>query len=201
MRLFVAINFNSDTKDRLSALCDELRTVSCCGRYSLPENLHLTLVFLGECDAKQTAAAKAAMDAVTLDPFDIYVDRIGCFKRNGGDIWWAGVRENMILLDIHKKLSAGLRANGLAVEERKYNPHITLGREVVTKTQPLQIEPFGETVSRIDLMKSERTNGKLIYYSGRPKLLLLLKHTVISQHSSIYCNKNNYHHRHKPTPP
>jgi GrpB-like predicted nucleotidyltransferase (UPF0157 family) len=66
---------------------------------------------------------------------------------------------------MHKKLSAGLKANGLAVEERRYNPHITLGREIVTKEQPRQIKPFVETVSRIDLMKSERINGKLTYTS------------------------------------
>ena len=49
------------------------------------------------------------------------------------------------------------------MDGRKYSPHITLGREVVTDTRPWRIEPFGETISTIDLMKSERINGKLTY--------------------------------------
>ena len=161
----MAINFNADTRRKLQALCDGLRTVSSRGRYSLPENLHLTLAFLGECDDKQTAAIKSAMDDVIFDPFDMQIDRIGRFKRNNGDIWWAGVRENNPLLDMHQKLTAGLRANGLDIEERKYSPHITLGREIITIEKPHQIEPFGEKISKIDLMKSERINGKLTYTS------------------------------------
>ncbi len=49
------------------------------------------------------------------------------------------------------------------MDGRKYSPHITLGREVVTDAAPWQIEPFGETVTGIDLMKSERIGGKLTY--------------------------------------
>jgi len=163
MRLFIAINFTTDTRNGLLALRDELRDQSEHGRYSYPENIHLTLAFLGECDNKQTTAAKAAMDAIVFDPFDIVIERIGRFKRDGGDIWWAGVRESNVLMDLQKKLVSVLCSNGFALEKRKFSPHITLGREVRTKAVPQTIEPFGETVSQIDLMKSERINGKLTY--------------------------------------
>jgi len=165
MRLFIAINFNIETKDRLIALGDELRSRSERGRFSLPENLHLTLAFLGDCDDKQTAAAKAAMDVAVFDPFDLVIERIGRFKRDSGDTWWAGVRENRALSDLQQKLVAGLCSQGFNLEKRKYSPHITLGRDVVTDVMPYPIERFGETVSRIDLMKSERINGKLTYTS------------------------------------
>ena len=163
MRLFIAINFSTDTKDRLQALCGELRKASSRGRYSLRENLHLTLAFLGECDAEQTAILRSAMKEIFFDPFDLQIDRIGRFKRNGGDIWWAGVRENSALSKLHQNLSALLREHDFDLEERKFSPHITLGREIVTKAQQRQIESFGETISRIDLMQSKRINGKLTY--------------------------------------
>ena len=54
-------------------------------------------------------------------------------------------------------------ATGFALERRRYSPHITLGREVLTDATPWKIELFGETVARIDLMKSERVQGKLTY--------------------------------------
>jgi 2'-5' RNA ligase len=163
MRLFTAINFSPETKNGLVALCDELRVASSRGRFSLPENLHLTLAFLGECDTKQTAAAKLAMDSISFAPFELMIDSIGQFKRNGGDIWWAGLRENRGLLILQQNLTDKLRNAGLKFDERKFSPHITLGREIITKTRPRQIEPFGETVTKIELMKSERIGGKLTY--------------------------------------
>ena len=163
MRLFIAINFSSDTRSRLLALRDDLRARSERGRFSLPENIHLTLAFLGECDAKQAAATKAVMDALAFRPFIIEIEQVGRFKRDGGDIWWAGVADNKPLIDYQRELTDKLITVGFTLDKRKYSPHITLGREVVTDTMPYKITPFGETVSAVDLMKSERIGGKLTY--------------------------------------
>ena len=193
MRLFIAINFTADTKIGLIALGEEIRAQAERGRFSLPETLHLTLAFLGGCDIKQFAAAKAAMDMTPFEPFDIVIDRIGCFKRRQRDnnyqrgnsyqrgdryqqdnsyqqgnshisaIWWAGVQQNKDLQDLQGRLTDRLIAAGFSLDKRKYDPHITLGREVVSDITPRPIEPFGETVSEIDLMKSEYINGKLTY--------------------------------------
>jgi len=163
MRLFIALNFTAETKSRLLALRDDLRTQSQRGNFSQPENLHLTLAFLGECDARQTAAAKQAMAAVNFAPPEIIIDRVGRFRRDGGDIWWAGVKETPALMALQRDLTERLRAAGFALEQRKYSPHITLGREILTDAAPWAIEPFGETVPRVELMKSERVQGKLTY--------------------------------------
>ena len=165
MRLFIAVNFNNDTHSRLLAMRDELRSRSSRGRFSLPENLHLTLVFLGECDEAQTAAAKSVLGTIRFKPFDATIDCVGRFKRDGGDLWWAGLRESKPLTALHSELSDKLRSAGFALERRKFSPHITLGREVVTDEKPRNKEPFGETVRYIDLMKSERLCGKLTYTS------------------------------------
>lgn len=163
MRLFVAINFNDDTRTQLLDLRDELRSCSEYGNFSLPENLHLTLAFLGECDLKQTAAVKAVMDTVVFEPFEAQVKAVGRFRRDGGDIWWAGLYASKPLLDLQRVLTDKLITAGFVLDRREYKPHITLGRKVETTAVPWQIEPFGETVSCIDLMKSERINGKLTY--------------------------------------
>jgi len=163
MRLFIAINFTNKTHLQLLVLCDELRLRSERGRFSLPENLHLTLTFLGECDEKQTSAVKSVISNISFEPFDIKIDHIGRFKRDSGDTWWAGVRNNETLLKLQQNLTSNLRSKGFDLEIRKYNPHITFGREIKTDITPRQIERFGETISKIDLMKSERINGKLTY--------------------------------------
>jgi len=163
MRLFVAINFSNDIRAKLSALCDELRATSVRGSFSAPENLHLTLAFLGECDSEQADYAIAALDLVDLEPFEIVFDRVGRFRRSGEELWWVGPRESKPLLSLQSDLCVKLAAVGFTLERRKFSPHITLGRRVVTNVKPYTIKPFGETVRAIDLMKSERINGKLTY--------------------------------------
>ena len=163
MRLFIALNLNQDTRSRLLALRDALQAQSKQGRYSAPENLHLTLAFLGECSDRQAAAAKAAMDATAFEPLSVAIDCVGRFKRGGKDLWWAGVRRDKPLIDLQGRLSRKLTGAGFSLEKRKYSPHITLGRDVVTDSEPWPIEAFGETVRCMELMKSEQIKGKMVY--------------------------------------
>ena len=163
MRLFVAINFNTETRSRLNALRDELRSQSARGNFTLDENLHLTLAFIGECSPKKIDKIKAILETVTFEPFEAVVDRLGTFSH--GTLWWVGLREDKPLMNLQHEIEHKLALCGFEMDGRKYNPHITLGREVVTDIKPWEIEPFGETISTIDLMKSERINGKLTYTS------------------------------------
>ena len=105
MRLFIALNFTDETHARLLALRDDLRSKSAHGNFSLPENLHLTLAFLGECDARQITAVKKAMSAVEFAPLEITINRVGRFRRDGGDIWWAGLRETPALMTLQRDLT------------------------------------------------------------------------------------------------
>ena len=68
-------------------------------------------------------------------------------------------------MNLQREITHKLALCGFEMDGRKYSPHITLGREVVTDIKPWTIEPFGETVGTIDLMKSERVDGKLTYTS------------------------------------
>jgi len=163
MRLFFALNFTPETRARLAALRDELRGKSAGGNFSADENLHLTLVFLGECDSLQLAAAKAALDSLRFGPIEIKLDSLGRFRREGGDVWWAGLAVNRELLALQRDLSNKLISAGFRLESRKYSPHITLAREVITGAEPWKIEPLCETVRSVALMKSERVRGKLTY--------------------------------------
>ncbi len=163
MRLFIAINFNTATRLKLVSLCDELSIKAKNGSFAAPENLHLTLVFLGECDALELSAAQTAISTVDFQPFPISINRIGRFLRDGGDIWWAGMEKSKALLDLQRELSEELIATGFSLDRRKYTPHITLGRKIRTNISPWLIEPFGEIVNKVELMKSERVGGKLVY--------------------------------------
>ena len=180
MRLFTAINFNDATRSRLVSIRDEIKSKSARGNFTAPQNIHLTLIFLGESDERQFAAAKSALDSTKFAPFDIEIYTTGRFARDGGDIWWAGVRECAPLTDLYKDLFDKLTGAGFRVDARRYKPHITLSREVVINKRPYtnseqarklppaetvvsKFEPFGEKVYSVDLMKSERLHGNLVY--------------------------------------
>jgi len=161
MRLFIAVNFNNETRSRLLALRDELRKKSQYGNFTAPENLHLTLAFIGEVSPKQVDRIETILEMVTFKPFELIVDRLGTFSR--GTLWYAALCERKPLMLLHHEIAYKLMLCGFEMNGRKYSPHVTLGREVVTDAAPWEISPFGETVKALDLMKSERTNGKLTY--------------------------------------
>lgn len=168
MRLFVAINFGNDTRAKLLALRDKLQSRSQRGNFSAPENLHLTLAFLGECDDRQISSAKQIVTATKFEPFELTIGGYGKFTPDKPDICYAGVMNTPELFALQRNLYDNLCVRGFKLDNRKYWPHITLGREVVLRdisktTSEVRLEQFGETVRMIELMKSERIGGNLTY--------------------------------------
>ncbi|MCL2396736.1 MAG: RNA 2',3'-cyclic phosphodiesterase [Defluviitaleaceae bacterium] len=163
MRLFIAINFDKATRDGLVLLQNDLRKQSTGGNFTLYTNLHLTLAFIGECTAAQANTIKTVIDSVNFTPFPIKINSIGRFGRKEGDLWWAGIAENKALLALQHNITQKLITAGFTLDTRKYNPHITLGRKIITAAASQQIEPLHQSIASIDLMKSEHIQGLLTY--------------------------------------
>jgi 2'-5' RNA ligase len=169
MRLFTAIGFSEEVKRRLSDVQRALKEGSIRGNYTLYENLHLTLVFLGEVAQNRVGLIQRAIADSPFTPFALTIKGIGRFRRDGGDIVWAGLEANKNLQELHGRLCERLVTSGFSVEERSFKPHLTLAREVKLR------EGFALTglsqatgeisteVTKISLMKSERLGGKLTY--------------------------------------
>lgn len=169
MRLFIAINFDDKVKDDLCLLIDNLKNYSVSGNFTKRENLHLTLVFIGETPSNKITSIKSAMDNIKQQPFNINFTHIGKFKRTGGDIFWVGIDKNPALSSIYTQLYDNLTACGFNIESREYKPHLTLSRQMVLHS-PFDYDNLNNdipkqniNVNKISLMKSERINGKLIY--------------------------------------
>lgn len=162
MRLFLAVQLSSPVKDALCQAIESLKKQSRQGNFTRRENLHLTLAFLGE--TSRLAAAKRVLDELEVPPpFSLTISGLGRFRREGGDIWWAGAEQNDALCDLAAQLVARLERAGFPVEKRPFKPHLTLGRQVVLQGRPGELSPVGMEVDRISLMKSERLAGILTY--------------------------------------
>lgn len=109
------------------------------------------------------------MDELKFRPFTLSLSKIGSFKRREGNIYWLGVNDNETLYSIHKKVHQCLTDKGFELEDREYKPHITLGRRVILKDDFIADElkdlvgKIKIHIDKVDLMKSEFTNGKLKY--------------------------------------
>ena len=158
MRLFIAIHFSSEIKNILLSAIDELKQQTVSGSFTSPENLHLTLAFIGESD--RISEIRAAIDRCAAPPFEMVVSGTGHF----GSIYWVGIEHNPKLKALAENLQAELRQSGFEIENREFKPHITLARQVEASAPiSLRIKRTAMTVTRISLMKSERIRGKLTY--------------------------------------
>ena len=165
MRLFVAIHFSEEVKDALIKAIRDMKSQTVSGNFTRPENLHLTLTFIG--DSEDVAAIKKVIDNLNAKAFKMAVDGSGHF----GNLYWVGVEDNPELKSLADDLRIALRNCGFDIEDKPFKPHITLARQVeASEPLSINIQRKTMTVSRISLMKSERINGKLTYTEvyGRP---------------------------------
>ena len=167
MRLFIAINFPDEIKAIIAEIRDGLKESALRGNFTIDENLHLTLVFLGECDFRQMESVKAVLNDTIFSEFTLMLDNVGYFKRDGGNTWWIGLKENDSISTFQADLTQRLKQKGFVLENRKYTPHVTIGRELRMPAgfvKP-EVQQVSFVVASVDLMKSERINGKLKYTS------------------------------------
>jgi len=165
MRLFIAVNFSPATQAKLVGLQGDLRARCAGGSFSQLENLHLTLAFLGEVEPGQVRVVQTALERVDFQPFALTVDKVGCGRRHGRALWWAGLAPSKPLMAMQRGVVAELGASQISFDARAYQPHITLAREVTGEVAPWPVEPFTEQVTTFDLMLSQRAEGRLTYSS------------------------------------
>ncbi len=167
MRLFIAVLFSEEIKDSLCTAMEKMRPCCARGVFTRRDNLHLTLAFLGENGPEQAESARAALKAVRAEPFWLQIGGIGCFRREGGDIYWAGVEKSQALGSLYDTLKAELRARNLRTEDRPFHPHLTLARQASLSggcdRRAFSVPVMRMRVEKISLMESRREDGRLVY--------------------------------------
>ena len=162
MRIFFALELAAKTRRALRELAQMAGEYG-HGRWVREDNYHITLRFLGEQPLPLIRRIAGMPFAEGQEAFLYRIGGIGRFRRNKGDILWAGVsRGEDQLAALKKSLDESLSAIGFSPEERPYRPHITLARDVGWEQGGYdRIGELGasiqETAEGITLMESRST--------------------------------------------
>jgi 2'-5' RNA ligase len=172
MRCFIAVNVDNPL---VSSFIDELSEVGAALRLVKPENLHLTLKFLGEVEEDSIDDVQKAMDEslVGFGPFEVSLHGTGAFpSQNYMRVVWVGMQKNRErLIELQKAIDENLVPLGFA-REKRFHPHLTLAR---VKSQK------GKAGLKAFISKNqERLFGKLKVGSVK------LKKSVLSPKGPIY---------------
>lgn len=125
-RLFVAIDLPDLQRRGLRALCHGLSGEV---RWTSPEQLHLTLRFIGEVDEALFLEIKKALADLLFPPFVLRIQGVGSFPPGRrARVLWAGVDVSPELEQLHQLIEERLGRLGLPPEERPFHPHLTLAR-------------------------------------------------------------------------
>lgn len=136
LRLHLSIGLSTVEKQALHCISHELRSQFAEGRILTEDMYHVTLHFFKEVPEDRVEDIKRAMKkaASSQHPFTLVTSRPGIFGSPDSAVVWIGMQEGQEELRLlHEKLEKLLAKAGFLEENRPYQPHITLGREVDTR--------------------------------------------------------------------
>ena len=131
-RLFIAVDLPDTIRENLAAMSFGIPGA----KWVAPEQLHLTVRFIGAVDGALFRDIKDILDGIHLASFSMQLKGVGFFPPRGAPrVLWVGLEKNQQLQILRKKIDLLLSRVGVEPEGRKFSPHITLAR---LKNSPVQ---------------------------------------------------------------
>ncbi len=161
MRLFISINFDDKVVNELINIQEELRRCGVRGNFTKPENLHLTLAFIGEYGNPDDVLD--VIEEAAFCPMDLHFEGLEHFR----DMYFARIADSPALNSYVRRLRRALSDAGIPFDKKKFRPHITLVRKVSFADGQLSDVPkeFAIDISagKASLMSSVRGKNGMIY--------------------------------------
>ncbi len=131
IRSFIAFDLESNTVlKRLTEMQSLLVKTGADLKLVEPENIHVTMRFLGNITPSMVEQIYAEMQKVQFIPFDIRIQGVGAFPDvRYPRVCWAGITEGADQLrDIFSQLEPKLQGLGFAADPKGFSPHLTTAR-------------------------------------------------------------------------
>lgn len=167
MRTFIAIDLPGNIKEELAALQGEMRRAGADISWTRPENIHLTLKFLGEIDKKILGEIEQLCRACAdrHEPFGLHLHGTGFFPNpRHPRVLWAGLAGAVEAVEqLQEEIDAAMEALGFEREEKDFRPHLTLGRirsnknirELQAIAESYSLPELSFEVGEVVIMKSD----------------------------------------------
>lgn len=124
MRAFVALPLPEDVLESVERLQSDLSV----GRLVPPENLHVTLAFLGDLEPGVAEEVHEALCEVEAAPVDLTLRGVDVFGADAPYLVHAGVEPTTALKALRAKVYSAVREVGVELSRKRFRPHVTLAR-------------------------------------------------------------------------
>ena len=160
-RMFFAIWPNEAQIDQLYSIQSDYVA---WGREVLPENFHITLLFLGNISDAVTDCLAQSMQTVLASPFKVQLDRLGYFEKT--KIFWVGPTTiPQELESLFKGVRNCAQRCGISKLSKRYTPHVTLLRKSEVPVSNPNFMPIEWPVNEFHLVESRTDRDGARYYT------------------------------------
>jgi 2'-5' RNA ligase len=149
VRTFIAVEIPWEVKDKAQRMIAQLRASEAKVKWVAPEHMHWTLKFLGNVDMLEIpAVCEAVKRAVEpLAGFDLEALGAGAFPdvRRPRTVWVGTGRGSEQMIELHDAIEFELAKLGYRSENRRFRPHLTIGR---VRQSPQGIDELGRLIEK-----------------------------------------------------
>ncbi|NQS99944.1 MAG: RNA 2',3'-cyclic phosphodiesterase [Candidatus Omnitrophica bacterium] len=175
MRVFIAIELSAEVQEELRRVQDQLKPAGADVKWVEPEDIHLTLKFLGDVSLELIAEVKKQLDALVKvhQRFELTIGGVGAFPKVEYPrvIWVGAERGAEQTVELANSLEEKLLNFGFLKEKRQLKPHLTLGRvrssqnrnQLRELLQSVTVQPKTSQVETVVLFESTLTSQGAIY--------------------------------------
>ena len=131
VRTFICIDIPAEIKLRMEKLQATLRSAGGQVSWTRPNNIHLTLKFLGNVPAARVAAVCSGVRTACqgIGSFKVTVSGAGCFPSpRSPRVLWVGLAKAPELVSLYESVEDAMSSLGFDRETRTFSPHLTIGR-------------------------------------------------------------------------
>jgi len=131
VRSFIAIELPETVKSALAELQQEFKKCGADVRWVKPDNIHLTLKFLGNVDEENVDRIVKTIKEICnkYNVFTLKIKGIGLFPNiRAPRVLWVGISGDSVLTGLQREIEDGMTEMGFEREQRAFRAHLTLGR-------------------------------------------------------------------------
>ncbi len=173
MRCFIALLLDKDANSYILDLQRELKESSADVKWVEPQNIHLTLKFLGEIPEKLAQDIKIKLEDFKEEKvIKTKIFEIGGFPSlENARVVWVGLKDEKMIKDLFERLERKLQQLNIPKEKRDFKAHITLGRvrskrnidKLIRKIKKMKFKEKDASIEKLVFFQSTLTQRGPIY--------------------------------------